>query len=67
MVVVRMFDTYSVIIWKDQVIIDRFITTVKAEAINWIKEKGYRDMEVGIEIDVNGEIIDPFTEEELGF
>ena len=65
--VIRGFDTYTIIIWKDGAEIDRFETAVKERAINWIKEKGYRKMGVGVEIDVNGEIIDPITEEELGF
>lgn len=63
----RAFDTYTIIIWKDQKEIDRFETAVKQRAIDWIKERGYRDQEVGVEIQVNGEIIDPITEEELGF
>ena len=58
---------YTIIIWKDQKVIDGCDTTDKQQAIDWIKEKGYRDQEVGVEIQVDGEIIDPITEEELGF
>ena len=58
---------YTIIIWKDQKEIDLFETLDKQRAINWIKEKGYRDMEVGVEIRVDDEMIDPITEEELGF
>ena len=63
----KVFDIFTIIIWKDQKEIDRFETAVKERAINWIKEKGYRDMEVAVEIQVNGEMLDPITEEELGF
>lgn len=58
---------YTIIIWKDQKEIDFFETTDKQRAIDWIKEKGYRQQEVGVEIDVDGKMIDPITEEELGF
>ena len=62
-----MKNTYEIIIWHNQAIIDQYKTTSRRTAIKWIKDKGYRDMKVGVEIQVNGEMIDPITEEELGF
>lgn len=67
----NMQDIYGIIIWKDQVIIDQFESHDKEECIKWLNNTNYPAMhsngECGIEVDLNGEILDYITETELGF
>ena len=66
-----MKNTYEVIVWQNQVIIDQFKSNNKKKAIKWLNDSVYPSMhsrgECGIEIVFNEETLDYISLCELGF